>query len=82
MTIYEPLGPLAGAACQAAAAVLSGDEIVSLTTRAIDNGAGDVPFIRVLPIAVTADNLAETVIADGVASWDDVCVGALAEKCP
>ena len=82
LTIYEPAKPLIGAACQAALAVLNGDEIVSLTTRAIDNGAGEVPFIRLSPIAVTADNLAETVVADGAASWAEICVGAAAAACP
>lgn len=82
VTLYEPRGPLSDAACQAAVAVLNGDEVVSLTTRAIDNGAGEVPFIRLSPIVVTEDNLAETVIADGVATWAEICAGELVGTCP
>ena len=81
MTVYEPLGPLAGAACQAAVALLTGEEVVALTNRFIDNGAGEVPFIRLAPIAVTEDNLAETVVADGLHTWAEICSG-LAAPCP
>lgn len=82
LTAYQPVGPLIEATCQAALAVLSGDEVVSLTTRTIDNGAGPVAFIRLSSIAVTADNLAETVVADGAASWAELCAGAAAAACP
>ena len=82
LTLYEPAGPLSGAACQAAIAMLSGDEVVALTNRFIDNGAEQVPFIRLAPIVVTEDNLFTTVVADGFHSREAICVGEYAQYCP
>lgn len=82
LTLYEPVGPLTGAACQAALAMLSGDEVVALTNRFIDNGVEKVPFIRLAPIVVTEDNLFATVVADGFHSREAICAGEYAQYCP
>jgi ABC-type branched-subunit amino acid transport system substrate-binding protein len=34
------------------------------------------------PLAVTADNIEETVIADGFRTWEEICVGEFAQYCP
>ena len=82
LTLYEPAGPLTGAACQAAIAMLSGDEVVALTNRFIDNGVEQVPFIRLAPIVVTEENLFATVVADGFHSHEAICAGEYAQYCP
>src|SRR6185436_2376818 len=46
------------------------------------NGTNDVPFIKLTPLAVTKDNIAETVIADGFRTWDEICVGEFEAACP
>lgn len=82
MTVYKPIEIEARAAAAAAIALLNGEDATSLTDDTIDNGDSDVPFIKLTPIAVTKDNIAETVIADGFRSWDEICVGDFEEFCP
>ncbi len=31
---------------------------------------------------MTKDNIAETVIADGFRTWDEICTGEFAQYCP
>ena len=42
-------------------------------------GDGIVPYFAEVPIAVTVDNIADTVIADGFRTVEEVCVGDVAE---
>jgi D-xylose transport system substrate-binding protein len=48
----------------------------------LNNGTNDIPFIALTPIGVTKDNIAETVIADGFRTWDEICVGDFEAFCP
>jgi len=42
--------------------------------------AGDgVPYVALVPIGVTVDNMADTVIADGFRTIDEVCTGEVAQ---
>ena len=50
--------------------------------QTINNGSADLPFIALEPVAVTADNVADTVIADGFRTWEEICVGDFEEFCP
>ena len=38
-----------------------------------------VPYFALVPIGVTADNIADTVIADGFRTVEEICVGDVAE---
>ncbi|NNC76292.1 MAG: ABC transporter substrate-binding protein, partial [Acidimicrobiia bacterium] len=38
-----------------------------------------VPYVALVPIAVTADNILETVIADGFRTIEEICTGDVAE---
>lgn len=83
MTVYKPIQAEAQAAAEAAVALLNGDSLEDLTAGAtIDNGTSEIPFIALEPIAVTADNVADTVIADGFRSWDEICTGEFEQHCP
>ncbi|MGB1251129.1 MAG: sugar ABC transporter substrate-binding protein [Candidatus Promineifilaceae bacterium] len=83
MTVYKPIKAEAEAAAVAAVMLLMGDDISSLTGGlTLSNGTSDVPFIALTPIGVTADNVAETVIADGFRNWDEICVGDFEQYCP
>ncbi len=42
-------------------------------------GDGVVPYIALVPIGVTADNVADTVIADGFRTIEELCTGDVAE---
>lgn len=82
MTVYKPIQLQAEAAAQAAIALLEGQDPASLTDETIFNGQNDIPFIRLTPLAVTAENISQTVIADGFRTWAEICVGEYAQYCP
>jgi len=50
--------------------------------QTIHNGMNDIPFIALEPIGVTVGNIAETVIADGFRTWEEICVGDFERYCP
>ena len=82
MTVYKPIKLEADAAADAAIRLLKGEEATSITSDTLNNGTNDVPFIKLTPLAVTRDNIAETVIADGFRTWDEICVGEFEAACP
>ena len=86
MTVYKPIEAEAKAAAEAAIALLNGEDISSLTgdweTLTINNGENDLPYIALAPIAVTKDNVADTVIKDGFRTWEEICTGEFEQYCP
>ena len=47
----------------------------------VDNGEMDVPSTLFDPIAVTAENVADTVVADGFWTVEDICTADYAAAC-
>ncbi len=83
MTVYKPIKAEAEAAAEAAIALLNGEDVTALAGgETISNGSADVPFIALTPVGVTADNVADTVIADGFRTWEEICVGDFEQFCP
>ena len=82
MTVYKPIKLEAEAAAAAAIALLKGDDVSAVANDTLNNGQNDVPFAKLTPLAVTADNIADTVIADGFRTWEEICVGDFAQYCP
>jgi D-xylose transport system substrate-binding protein len=83
MTVYKPIKAEAEAAAAAAIALLQGEDLESMTGGlTLNNGTNDIPFVALEPIGVTADNIAETVIADGFRTWEEICVGDFEQYCP
>jgi D-xylose transport system substrate-binding protein len=83
MSVYKPIKAEAAAAAEAAILLLTGGDITSLTGGlTLNNGTNDIPFIALTPIGVTKDNIADTVIADGFRTWDEICVGDFEQFCP
>jgi D-xylose transport system substrate-binding protein len=82
MTVYKPIKLEADAAADAAIRLLQGEDPASITSDTLNNGTNDVPFIKLTPLAVTKDNIADTVIADGFRTWDEICVGEFEAACP
>ncbi|MBW1881241.1 MAG: substrate-binding domain-containing protein, partial [Deltaproteobacteria bacterium] len=82
MTVFKPIEEMAGLAADAAIALLDGDTASTLTTNTYNNGENDIPHIKVPVVAVTADNIEETVIAAGFRTWEEICVGEWAAFCP
>ena len=50
--------------------------------KSVNNGTKDVPSVLLVPVSVTKDNVAETVIADGFRTWEEICVGDFEQFCP
>jgi D-xylose transport system substrate-binding protein len=82
MTVYKPIELEAEAAADAAIRLLKGESPTSITSDTIYNGQNDIPYIKLSPIAVTRQNIAETVIADGFRTWAEICVGEFEQFCP
>ena len=86
MTVYKPIKAEAEAAADVAIALLNGEDVESVEgdweMQTINNGETDLPYIALEPIAVTKDNIAETVIEDEFRTWDEICTGEFEEFCP
>jgi D-xylose transport system substrate-binding protein len=82
MTVYKAIKAQAEAAAELAIAILNGDDTSALATGAVNNGTNDVPSVLLVPVGVTSENIAETVIADGFRTWEEICVGEFEAFCP
>ncbi len=83
MSVYKPIKAEAEAAAEVAIRLLKGESIDDLTGGlTLNNGTNDIPFLALTPIGVTKDNVADTVIADGFRTWDELCVGDFEAFCP
>ena len=81
MTVYKAIRAQAEAAAALAIAVLRGEDTDEFVTGEVNNGTNDIPSLLLEPISVTADNIAETVIADEFRTWEEICVGEFEEFC-
>jgi D-xylose transport system substrate-binding protein len=82
MTVYKAIKEEAEAAAELAVALGRGeDPPEGLVNDEVDNGAGMVPSVLLTPIAVTIDNIADTVVADGFWSVEDICTADFADAC-
>ena len=95
MSVYKPIEAEAFVAAAVALALRAGDDITAIdpgfefSTFGIEAGTGQptdsaegegiVPYFGLVPVGVTADNIAETVIADGFLTVADICTGDVAK---
>jgi D-xylose transport system substrate-binding protein len=95
MTVYKPIQAEADVAAKAALALCAGDdpgavesefEFSTIGINAADGkpadspeGEGVVPYLALTPIGVTVDNIADTVIADGFRTIEEICTGDTAD---
>lgn len=70
MTVYKPIRHLSQTAAELAVTLARGEEVP--TSSYVNNGKKEVPSVLIEPIAVTKDNVEETVIKDGYHSYEDV----------
>ena len=86
MTVYKPIKAEADAAAAIAIGLLNGEDPEDVEgdweVQSINNGETDLPYIALTPIAVTKDNVADTVIADGFRTWEEICTGEFEQFCP
>jgi len=65
MTVYKAIAQEASAAAVAAVSLAKKEPLPStLPITQVDNGAGQVPSVLLTPVAVTKDNIKDTVVAD------------------
>ena len=82
MTVYKPIQPMAETAAEIAVDVANGEEpSADLINGETDNGTEAVPTALTETVAVTMDNLADTIIADEVYPVADICDGEYAKAC-
>jgi D-xylose transport system substrate-binding protein len=82
MTVYKAIKPEAEAAAQLAVALVRGEDPPSgLVNDEVDNGMKQVPSVLLKPVAVTKDNVQDTVIKDGFWKASEVCTGKYANAC-
>ena len=95
MSVYKPIEAEAAVAAAVALALRAGEDINSIesdfdfeiiginaedgTPADSPEGEGVVPYFALVPIGVTADNVADTVVADGFRTVEELCVGDVAE---
>jgi D-xylose transport system substrate-binding protein len=79
MTVYKAIKPQAEKAAEFAVALAKGQSITTTTT--VNNGSKDVPSVLLDPVAVTKENLKDTIFADKFYTAADVCTGEFASAC-
>jgi D-xylose transport system substrate-binding protein len=90
MTVYKPIAAEAAVGAQIALALRAGEDVTAQTGdfeiigidaegKPTADASGGVPYIALTPIAVTADNVLDTVIADGFRTVEEICTGDVAE---
>ena len=92
MSVYKPIKAEAAVASQLALALRAGEDVTSQTGDFViigidgdgkptesPEGEGVVPYVALVPIGVTLDNVLETVIADGFRTIEELCTGDVAE---
>jgi D-xylose transport system substrate-binding protein len=96
MTVYKPIEAEAKVAAEVALALRAGEDLSSVESEfdfeliGIEaesgqpaeepEGEGVVPYFALVPIGVTADNIADTVIADEFRTVEEICTGQVAES--
>ena len=95
MTVYKPIKAEAEVAAAVALALRNGEDPADIETEAdfsligiqaedgqpaeSPEGEGIVPYFALVPIGVTADNIADTVIADEFRTVEEICTGDVAQ---
>jgi D-xylose transport system substrate-binding protein len=72
MTVYKPVEKLAQRAAICAVMLAKGEEITGEDVIIIDNGGYQVPYVSLVPISVTEENMNEVIIGSGFHLKEDV----------
>jgi D-xylose transport system substrate-binding protein len=82
MTVYKAIKAEADAAAKLAIALAKGAQPdAGLVNGKSDDGARQVPSALLTPVAVTKDNIKDTVLADGFVKREELCAGKYADAC-
>ena len=75
MTVYKAIKPEAEQAAELAVALSRGE------TPEVDDEVEGIPSVLLEPVAVTVDNIADTIIADEFYTVEEICTPEYAEAC-
>jgi len=82
MTVYKALKFEAQDAAKIAVALAKGDKPASdLVSKKVNNGKKDVPSRLLTPVAVTKDNIKDTILKDDFWKVSQICTKAYASAC-
>jgi D-xylose transport system substrate-binding protein len=80
MTVYKPVKKEADAAAALAIGLAKGQKPTT-ATASTKNGSASTPSVLETPIALTKDNIKDTVLKDGFLKRSDICSGTFAKDC-
>ncbi|MFI1167972.1 sugar ABC transporter substrate-binding protein [Streptomyces sp. NPDC020801] len=82
MTVYKPFRLEADAAAAMAVRLARGESVAGIGTKRVANATKTgIPTVLLTPRSVTADNVKETVVHDGLYTIDQICSGRYASAC-
>ncbi|WP_367326362.1 sugar ABC transporter substrate-binding protein [Streptomyces sp. HUAS ZL42] len=82
MTVYKPFRTQADAAAAMAVALGRGEDLGDVATTTTDSPTTEhIPSVLLTPRAVTVDNIAQTLVKDGVYTVDQICTPKLRSAC-
>lgn len=82
MTVYKAIKKEADAAAKLAISLSKGEQPpAGLVNGKSDDGQRQVPSALLTPVAVTKDNIKDTVLADGFVKREELCAGKFADAC-
>jgi D-xylose transport system substrate-binding protein len=82
MTVYKAIKPEAEAAAELAVALGRGEQAPSgVVNGETDNGSKPVPSVLLTPIAVTVENINDTIVKDQFWPVSEICAGKYASAC-
>jgi D-xylose transport system substrate-binding protein len=80
MTVYKAYKPEAEKAAELAIALAKGDSVSGADDK-VNNGQKDVASVLLEPVAVTKENIMDTVVKDGLYKVEDICTAQYAAAC-
>jgi D-xylose transport system substrate-binding protein len=83
MTVYKAIKPEAEQAAELAVNLVNGDRAKAdaLATAKVNNGQKDVASVLLTPVAVTKENIKDTIVKDNFLKTSDICSGPAASAC-
>ena len=83
MTVYKAIMPEAQKAAELACDLASGKSVPADLTggKTTNNKAADIPAVLLTPVAVTKDNIKDTIIKDNFWTKADICTADFAAAC-
>ncbi|MEV0371237.1 substrate-binding domain-containing protein [Streptomyces sp. NPDC050636] len=82
MSVYKPFKPEANAAAAMAVALVRGEKVGNIAKDKINSPTDhNIPAVLLTPVSVTADNIKDTVIKDGMYTIDQICTPKYESAC-